>query len=717
MRLLKRWPRLLLKRWPRLLLATLLATVGLVAVSQPASASVPVCPEPWANEQAMANEPSAECRSSWLDDPGIGHFLTREQLLTGAQLYARHNFTRQWLWYAPATTITVADPSAQDWTACPLDQHFGVGPCPATATLPPPHSLFFDFGSDPVPLSVFTYDHRVIVRLCGNYFTPQSDDFSSVPVPSFTVQKFNDRNGNGVRDGGEELLPGWTFQIVRTASTFHDQPTGFVTTITTGPDGTARFQLDGQGPGTYAVQEVGRDDWTPTTAPVQTVVVPDGVGDATIENLSFGNIFQAISASGTAITPTEGGAFTGTVATFTDPDAGATVGEYTASVDWGDGTPASKGTLTKTADGAFAVIGTHTYAEEGTATVAVAISDIDNPANDATATTAARIGDAGLTPGTAATPDAVEGIGFTAAVGTFTDANPGGTIADFTATVNWGDGNTSPGTVSGPTGGPFTVTAAHTYREEGNYPLTVDVVDDGGAATTLTGAATVADAPIAAAGNPNLLSTNPLTNIAVATFTDANPGGPVGDFTATIDWGDGTPTTAGTVTGATGGPFTVTGTHTYATLGPKTITVHILDEGGSTAVAVSHVIVFAYPSGGNFVIGDTTTANGAHINFWGSQWANNNPLSGGAPPDAFKGFEDNPAIPTCGAPWTSLPGNSSNPPGTAPTYMAVIVSTHVAQSGSNITGDVQHIVIVQTNPGYAGSPGHEGTGTIVATLC
>src|SRR2546429_65339 len=83
------------------------------------ASAAPICPEPWANEQAMANEPSAECRSTWLDDPGVGQFLTRAQLLAGADLYAAHNFSRQWLWYAPATTITVGNPAGQDWTACP----------------------------------------------------------------------------------------------------------------------------------------------------------------------------------------------------------------------------------------------------------------------------------------------------------------------------------------------------------------------------------------------------------------------------------------------------------------------------------------------------------------------------------------------------------------------------------------------------------------------
>jgi hypothetical protein len=49
--------------------------------------------------------------------------------------------------------------------------------------------------------------------------------------------------------------------------------------------------------------------------------------------------------------------------------------------------------------------------------------------------------------------------------------------------------------------------------------------------------------------------------------------------------------------------------------------------------------------------------------------------------------------------------------------MGVVVASNVTQSGSTITGDSVHIVVVKTNPGYAPSPGHPGTGTIVATFC
>lgn len=127
---------------------------------------------------------------------------------------------------------------------------------------------------------------------------------------------------------------------------------------------------------------------------------------------------------------------------------------------------------------------------------------------------------------------------------------------------------------------------------------------------------------------------------------------------------------------------------------------------------------YQFAAGGQFVIGNLVNMSiTSNVNFWGSQWRQNNPMSGGAAPNAFKGFENGLALPTCGSTWTSRPGNSSNPPSTVPTNMAVIVSSSVTQSGSTISGNVKKIVVVRTNPGYGPSPGKAGTGKVIAILC
>ena len=49
--------------------------------------------------------------------------------------------------------------------------------------------------------------------------------------------------------------------------------------------------------------------------------------------------------------------------------------------------------------------------------------------------------------------------------------------------------------------------------------------------------------------------------------------------------------------------------------------------------------------------------------------------------------------------------------------MGVLVSSSAAKSGSAITGKTKKIVVVKTDAGYSPNPGHNGTGTYVATYC
>ncbi len=89
----------------------------------------------------------------------------------------------------------------------------------------------------------------------------------------------------------------------------------------------------------------------------------------------------------------------------------------------------------------------------------------------------------------------------------------------------------------------------------------------------------------------------------------------------------------------------------------------------------------------------------------------------------LQGLAATAALPTstssaaCGGGWTTKPGNSSDPPPSVPSYMGVLVAGPVTKSGSTISGSTTRIVVVNTNPGYAGNPGHAGTGTVVATYC
>jgi hypothetical protein len=317
---------------------------------------------------------------------------------------------------------------------------------------------------------------------------------------------------------------------------------------------------------------------------------------------------------------------------------------------------------------------------------------------------------------TGKTINPTEGASFSGPVATFTEPDASAPAAQYSASIDWGDSTVTSGTVSGPTGGPFTVDGTHTYTEEGTKPVRVTITDNVNSSNTVTanGVAIIADAALAASCATPTVSTKSFSGN-VATFTDANPFATTADFTATIDWGDGT-TSPGTVTGPSGGHFTVSGSHVYATGGPHTIKVHIVDDGSSTADTGDCSVTVYTPM--PFVIGDGNSAKGTHVTFWGAQWWKLNTLSGGAAPASFKGFALNPATPSCGTGWTTGPGNSPHPPaGPLPDFMGVIVTSSVSQSGSQIAGNTVHMVVVQTDPGYDNNPGHAGTGTVVAPIC
>jgi hypothetical protein len=194
-----------------------------------------------------------------------------------------------------------------------------------------------------------------------------------------------------------------------------------------------------------------------------------------------------ITAAGKTVSATEGEGFSGTVATFEDRDTSSTASDYSATIEWGDGAK-STGTVTG-GSGSFSVSGDHTYAEEQSYPVKVRISDIDEPNNTAAATSTATVADAALGAGTLTVPRTSLGQPTSASF-SFTDANTGAATADFMASINWGDGSSTPGAVTGGSGN-FTVSGSHTYAASASYPVTVEVTDDGGSKTEASAKAKV----------------------------------------------------------------------------------------------------------------------------------------------------------------------------------------------------------------------------------
>jgi hypothetical protein len=85
----------------------------------------------------------------------------------------------------------------------------------------------------------------------------------------------------------------------------------------------------------------------------------------------------------------------------------------------------------------------------------------------------------------AANFSATAGAPFSGTVATFTNADPFGGAASYTAVITWGDGSTSIGTVSG-TGSTLTVTGSHTYADPVNETARVTISHKLGYTTTAT---------------------------------------------------------------------------------------------------------------------------------------------------------------------------------------------------------------------------------------
>ena len=150
----------------------------------------------------------------------------------------------------------------------------------------------------------------------------------------------------------------------------------------------------------------------------------------------------SLEAHGLTISAAKGSAFSGVVAWFTDANPLAQPSDFAVSIDWGDGTTTAGSVAPSTGSG-FDVVGTHAYGDVAAAAVKVLVRD--QGGSTSAATSRATVSESGIVGRGAALSVGQAMAVVDAIVATFTDGNGVKPAADFTAEIDWGDGETSAG--------------------------------------------------------------------------------------------------------------------------------------------------------------------------------------------------------------------------------------------------------------------------------
>jgi Ca2+-binding RTX toxin-like protein len=157
----------------------------------------------------------------------------------------------------------------------------------------------------------------------------------------------------------------------------------------------------------------------------------------------------------------------------------APVSQLSLTIDWGDGTSEPGVLVPVSGTSGGTISNSHRYADNGSYTVTLTLTNGTKTVSDSFVAT---VTNASPAVGSIAGPDsAVPGQTLSFQL-PFTDP---GTADTHTATIDWGDGTSTTGTVS-ESAGAGTVSGSKLYTATGNYTITCTVTDKDGASTTQT---------------------------------------------------------------------------------------------------------------------------------------------------------------------------------------------------------------------------------------
>ena len=302
-------------------------------------------------------------------------------------------------------------------------------------------------------------------------------------------------------------------------------------------------------------------------------------------------VIVPLTASGMDIACERGVFFSKVIAVFT-PLEGTTTEDYLVSVDWGVVLEGGYAYVTADESGQFFVRGQQTYSAAGTFDLTTTIS---------VATLDGRVGEATVH-GTATVSEPVPSMdvydfypsqyqSWDGTIAWVNDPSPSGNLAIYSATIDWGDGQISPGVVEyWGEGSWLYVSASHTYQEYGEFPFQVTFQKAPPKSPIQTvvqsAVAYVANAPLDGMGLNFLAEAMTPLQAILGRFWDADPTATASLYEATIDWGDGSNSPGNIIDDPENpGQFLVTGAASYPLAGDYTINVHVTDPGDGVHIS------------------------------------------------------------------------------------------------------------------------------------
>ena len=380
---------------------------------------------------------------------------------------------------------------------------------------------------------------------------------------------------NGDTDVNEGSTHTYSFTVVDPGQDSFDRSAGYPTCDTTGTDGRLVEE-------SYSATAAGGSFKCsfpdgPATADVKMKVADsDGASVTDSESVtvvSVANVAPVVTAAADQ-TAEEGASASFDLGSVADPGADT----WTLDVDWGDGSahgtgaPAQTGTLGSKS---------HAFADDGTYTVTVKVTDKDGEAGRGTFEVVVD----NVAPSVSAPGDhtADEGAAKDFGLGSFSD--PGANDADWTVDVNWGDGS-EPAHLTKSSAGSLGL-ANHAYDDNGLYTVTLKVSDKDGASDTKTYKVTVANvAPTATLGNNGPIAEGGSALVSFTAAADVSAKDAAAGFKYAI-------VCDGPFPAATDAGPASSKTCSFAQDGTKTVKGIVVDKDGgsreySTSVAVSN---------------------------------------------------------------------------------------------------------------------------------